>query len=315
MNWGWTMYLHRDDRELFCDIITTVSEKSGIDESIVEKDYYVTLILRELVERMPNIVFKGGTSLSKAHQIIERFSEDIDITFSEHIGKARRKKIKYNLMWSIGEDLGLPIDNWDNIESNKDYNHYDFTYESISKSGQNILIPYIKVETALMSYSFPTERREIKSIIYENMKKSDLKILNEYKMVPFSMNVQCLERTFIDKLFALCDYYMNNKPVRNSRHLYDIYKIFPYIILNEEFYHLVDEVRVHRNDMDIKFTPSARTTVDMVQIGKEIVDSNFYRRDYENSTRKLINEDVSYAEVIQCYNRIMNDVFFKSENV
>ena len=61
------MYLHKDDKELLRDIIVTVSERTGIDESIVEKDYYVTMILKELVQRNPNVVFKGGTSLSKAY--------------------------------------------------------------------------------------------------------------------------------------------------------------------------------------------------------------------------------------------------------
>ena len=53
------MYLHNDDKELLHDIIITVSEQSGIEESIVEKDYYVTLILKELATRNPNVVFKG----------------------------------------------------------------------------------------------------------------------------------------------------------------------------------------------------------------------------------------------------------------
>ena len=44
------MYLHKDDKELLRDIIVTVSERTGIDESIVEKDYYVTMILKELVQ-------------------------------------------------------------------------------------------------------------------------------------------------------------------------------------------------------------------------------------------------------------------------
>ena len=116
------MYLHKDDKELLRDIIVTVSERTGIDESIVEKDYYVTMILKELVQRNPNVVFKGGTSLSKAYHAIDRFSEDIDITFEEHLGEARRKKIKYQLLQPISEDLDLAIDNWKFIESDKDYN-------------------------------------------------------------------------------------------------------------------------------------------------------------------------------------------------
>lgn len=89
------MYLHKED--YFKDIVMDVSNRSGITDDIIEKDYYITLILRELARRNAEIVFKGGTSLSKAHHIIDRFSEDVDITFTEHIGSARRKKLKYML--------------------------------------------------------------------------------------------------------------------------------------------------------------------------------------------------------------------------
>ena len=87
------MYLHKDDKELLRDIIVTVSERTGIDESIVEKDYYVTMILKELVQRNPNVVFKGGTSLSKAYHVIDHFSEDIDITF----GRSQKEENKISV--------------------------------------------------------------------------------------------------------------------------------------------------------------------------------------------------------------------------
>ena len=89
------MYLHKENRELFRDVILVTSEKLGISEDIVEKDYYVTLILKKLSGIEYPAVFKGGTSLSKAFHVIDRFSEDIDITFTEHLGEARRKKLKY----------------------------------------------------------------------------------------------------------------------------------------------------------------------------------------------------------------------------
>ena len=106
------MYLHKDDKELLRDIIVTVSERTGIDESIVEKDYYVTMILKELVQRNPDVVFKGGTSLSKAYHVIDRFSEDIDITFEEHLGEARRKKIKYQLLYTYITLIYIILDNY-----------------------------------------------------------------------------------------------------------------------------------------------------------------------------------------------------------
>lgn len=97
MNWGWIMYLHKENRELFRDAILLTSQKLEVSEDIVEKDYYVTLILKKLSSIEYPVVFKGGTSLSKAFQVIDRFSEDIDITFTEHLGEARRKKLKYSI--------------------------------------------------------------------------------------------------------------------------------------------------------------------------------------------------------------------------
>ena len=90
------MYLHKN-RELFRDVILVTSQELEVSEDIVEKDYYVTLILRKLSTIEYPIVFKGGTSLSKAFQVIDRFSEDIDITFTEHLGEARRKKYFQNI--------------------------------------------------------------------------------------------------------------------------------------------------------------------------------------------------------------------------
>lgn len=303
------MYLHKDDRELLRDIIVTVSEKSGIEENIVEKDYYVTLILKELVKRNPNVVFKGGTSLSKAYQVIDRFSEDIDITFSEHIGEARRKKLKYKLLKPISEELGLLIDNWNKIESDKDYNHYDFVYETINEVEGNVLRPYVKLETALMSYSYPIEKRKITSIIYENLKDEAPEIISEYGLEPFWMNTQSLVRTFIDKIFAVCDYYMNGKATRNSRHLYDIYKLYPYIIMDGEFRNLVEDVRKHRANLDIKIAPSAKADVEILQKVKEVMKTKFYLNDYESSTMKLISDDIEYDKVIQCYLEVMQMLF------
>jgi len=100
------MYLHRD-RETFKDIIEQAADSSGRTPAVVEKDYYVTLILKLLSEQLSQCVFKGGTSLSKGFHVIDRFSEDIDITFNEHIGESRRKKLKNVVLKGISEELGM----------------------------------------------------------------------------------------------------------------------------------------------------------------------------------------------------------------
>ena len=72
------MFLH-NDKELFQEVIVSAAEDLGLVVPIVEKDYYVTMILKKLSIWCPECVFKGGTSLSKCHHVIDRFSEDIDM--------------------------------------------------------------------------------------------------------------------------------------------------------------------------------------------------------------------------------------------
>lgn len=75
------MKLHMD-RFSFLNIIGLVHEVSGIREDILEKDYYVKLLLKEISDKQKTLpaYFKGGTALYKAQKSIRRFSEDIDLT-------------------------------------------------------------------------------------------------------------------------------------------------------------------------------------------------------------------------------------------
>lgn len=73
---------------------------------IIEKDYYVTMLLRVLAEKIPYIVFKGGTSLSKCHKVIKRFSEDIDITIDMLLSQGQKKRFKQVIV-ETAEELGL----------------------------------------------------------------------------------------------------------------------------------------------------------------------------------------------------------------
>ena len=93
----------------------------------------------------------------------------------------------------------LPIENWDKIESDKNYNHYDFRYESVLPARKEFLYSYIKVETALMTYAYPTEKRQIDNIIYTYIKDTDYDIIAKFGLIPFEMKAQSLVRTFIGK--------------------------------------------------------------------------------------------------------------------
>ena len=311
-NWGWTMYLHKENKELFRDIISIVSERKNVTTDIVEKDCYVTMILYLLSQKEIEIIFKGGTSLSKAYGVIDRFSEDIDITFKEHLGESRRKKLKYNILKPIAEDLEIEIKNWKDIESDKNYNHYDFYYNSVSdNSNFSGLSPFIKLETALMSYSFPTERRQISNYIYDTLKNEEPELIKKYNLIPFEMSVQCINRTLADKIFAVCDYYLQGKAQRNSRHLYDIFKLLNYVEIDEEFVELMMKVREHRKTVGEKIAPAANENVDILQLAREIYDSRFYENDYHNTTENIISDEIDYSIVIERYIQVVKELFEK----
>lgn len=92
------MTLH-EDRKSFEEILIQTSKYFNIDVSIIEKDYYVALMLKQLANSIPNLIFKGGTSLSKCYHLVERFSEDIDLNIetSKHPTDSERKSLSNSI--------------------------------------------------------------------------------------------------------------------------------------------------------------------------------------------------------------------------
>ena len=304
------MYLHKENRELFRDAILLTSERLGVSEDIVEKDYYVTLILKKLSTIEYPIVFKGGTSLSKAFHVIDRFSEDIDITFREHLGEARRKKLKYKILKPIADELGLVIRNFETIESDKNLNHYDFYYESVVGDRViNAIPPYVKLETSLMSYSFPTEEKALGNYILDVLGSEEEELIKTYDLETFPMRVQSLNRTLIDKIFAVCDYYLLGKDRRNARHLYDIYKLTEHVEIDETFLKLVNEVRLHRINMGNEIAPAAKLDVNILEVVQKICDEDFYKEDYRETTLKLISDTLAYEMLKNHYLELIKKIF------
>ena len=304
------MYLHKENRELFRDAILLTSERLGVSEDIVEKDYYVTLILKKLSTIEYPVVFKGGTSLSKAFHVIDRFSEDIDITFTEHLGEARRKKLKYKILKPIADELGLVIRNFDSVESDKNLNHYDFYYESaVGDRVINAIPPYVKLETSLMSYSFPTEEKELGNYILDALGSEEKELIETYDLETFPMRVQSLNRTLIDKVFTVCDYYIQGKDRRNARHLYDIYKLTEHVEIDEAFLKIVNEVRLHRIEMGSGIAPAALLDVNILEMAQKICDEDFYKEDYRETTLKLISDSLDYEMLKNHYQELVKRIF------
>lgn len=201
------MNLHYN-KEIFEELIVAASNELGIPTNIIEKDYYVTIILKALSEKISDMVFKGGTSLTKCYHILDRFSEDIDLA-------------------------------------------------------------------------------------------------ERYDLMPFDITTQTIERTLVDKVFAICDYYLQGKIENHSRHLYDIYKIFNVLNDTEQLTNLIPEVRAVRSRLSI--CPSANDGVSVTNILNEIIENQVYRNDYDNITMGLLFIPENYDTVIQGIKQIVEN--------
>ena len=160
-----------------------------------------------------------------------------------------------------------------------------------------------------MSYSFPTNECMISNYIYDQLKDLDPDLIQKYQLQPFSMRVQALERTMIDKIFAVCDYYLLNRPKKNARHLYDIYKLQKHIKIDSTFLNLVKEVSAHRCSLGDKIAPSAKNTINIQTLASEICQSDFYAQDYADTTVFMISDGIRYETVKSNYINLVNQIW------
>ena len=298
-------YLHKD-KETFLQAINLVANKNGIVPEIVEKDYYVTMILQGLAKRMDYIVFKGGTSLSKCHKAIKRFSEDIDITIDKTLSQGQKKSVKENIV-EIADEMGLEIPNLDDIRSRRDYNKYILTFDSVLDSKDESAVPsQVLMETSYTTVSFPTVIMPVHNYIGDMMVEEAPSYIETYGLSPFEMKIQGIERTFIDKIFAICDYYIQGKTAKHSRHVYDIYKLFPKVE-SQNLKQLYEDVRNVRKLSPI--CPSAADGVDVKALLQEIISKEVYKSDYQLITEKILEEVVSYDTAIKTLERIVNSAW------
>lgn len=300
-------YLH-ENREEFTNAVNLASEYFHILPIIAEKDYYVTMILRELSERQGFIVFKGGTSLSKCHKAIKRFSEDIDITIDSRLTQGQMKKLKESIK-AIAEQLGLTIPNIDDTRSRRSYNRYTLEYQSVLSEPDDAVRTAVLMETSFAEVSFPTVVLPVHSYIGDMMAEEALEELEKYRLNPFEMKVQGLDRTLADKVFAICDYYMQDRVKKHSRHIYDIYKLLQIVPLTEEFTELVKEVRSVRAMTNI--CPSAQSDVNVPEMLNYLIENEIYKEDYETITARILEEDVSYDVAIEAVKKIAASGMFE----
>jgi hypothetical protein len=304
--------------------------------AVIEKDFWVcwTLnLLNEIPELKGNITFKGGTSLSKAWGLIERFSEDIDIAINRKIfgqepphgaenatsntqRKSRLEELEDKNATFIKEVL-LPILH-EKIAGH--LNPADFTLRLIGKGNEvNIefeypgtlknelggLLPVVLIELVPRADEIPNEERKITPIIYEVFED----LLGEGS---FNISTLTPERTFLEKLLFIHETLegFNKGSERKSRHYYDLLKlykagVFERIKNNRELLQMVVEHRqtfFRYNTLD--YTGILSNGVRVLPKKESWTD---WRGDYTRTAVMIYNNIPSFEELMSFAEQLENE--------
>jgi hypothetical protein len=206
----------------------------GLRPAIIEKDYYVTEALRIIAATAGDrIIFKGGTSLSKGWNLIQRFSEDIDIfldpaAFEPCLGKRSIDRELKRLRDLIG---GHPALTFLENESRTvgGFGRADrFLYEQ-HFGGAGEVAPHVLVEAGTASGREPTAVIELRSYVGQFLHQKGLSLGAEDEAA-FSMRLLHFRRTFVEKLFAIHSKVellkRDGRPLgAYARHYYDLFQL------------------------------------------------------------------------------------------
>lgn len=223
------MKLHLDT-DAFQTLLLDQSEKNYIRADVLEKDYFVSLILQELSEKQKEnplpAYFKGGTALYKALKRIRRFSEDIDLTVFVEDCPSNNQKQK-RLEEATKKYTSLPRNEADPAnKTEKGAITTVYNYDSVVEVDREDTLQRfekVKIEATSFTISEPHDPLEIAPLIFENAGLEEREILHDqFEVGPFRVETIRLERIFIDKVFAAEFYFGRNELKETAKHLYDL---------------------------------------------------------------------------------------------
>ena len=308
MNSNW-LTLSKERR---IEILNQATELTGLPSVAIEKDWWVTMALNASfsLPYSKNIVFKGGTSLSKGWNLIERFSEDIDLAidrkffgFDGDISKTQIKNLRKQscefISTSFLADLTKILTEWKAIDeckliaqpvkdSDKDPQVIEIQYNSVIDTSE-YLPQRVLIEVSSRSLMEPIEERQINSILSENFPQQN------FATFPFAIPTVLPQRTFLEKVFLLHEEFSQETEKiridRLSRHLYDLEKLMDTehgieALKNIDLY---NNIIAHRE----KFTPLrgldyVNHIPSKISILPPQVVVKGYERDYEAMTSFMI---------------------------
>lgn len=223
------MNLH-EDNEAFSEFVQLAAETFGLPQVYVEKDYWVTKSLKHLSQsaHVDDVVFKGGTSLSKAYRLLHRFSEDIDLAVfkGDKSNNALKNQIK-DVETVVTQSLTYLEDDERESKGSK-FRKTVYQYpRSIDGEEFGQASPDLLVEINAFTQPEPFEKRELKAFIAEVLaEKEQEDLIGQFGLHGFSINVLSVKRTLVEKMLGVIKDSYQDDPIvelsRRIRHLYDI---------------------------------------------------------------------------------------------
>lgn len=259
------MKLH-ENKALFQDAVSATAQFKGLRDIYIEKDYWVTLALHTIFtsEIGSQTVFKGGTALSKCFNIIDRFSEDIDMVVLRHDGESDNQLS--NKIKKIGKAIEsvLPEIEVEGITQKRGMNRktahsYAKMYEGNFGQVRDLII----LEATWLGHFEPHTMAIIQSYIADMMiHTNQTAFIQDYNLQPFPVRVLTKERTLCEKIMSLVRFSFSETPIADLnnkvRHIYDIHKLLEdettrQFFNSEEFEKLLlkvanDDVKSYRNN-------------------------------------------------------------------
>ena len=323
-----------DDRKT---MIQAVVQEKPIDEVSAEKDWWVTAVLYALFHTSVSeyLLFKGGTSLSKGWDLIQRFSEDIDLALSrdyflniKNLSCANcASNTQIHKLREVGQDfllgefkieldnklkeLGLDVNVFgenevldengepSKVPHDKDPSVLYVQYQSLYDVKTPYAIPVIKIEISVLSMSEPFEMRRISSLIEQAYKGEDVDS-------DFVQTIRTVSptRTFLEKAFLLCEEYQRDKPrtYRMTRHFYDLEKLEKTLYGERAFndpllYHEI--VRHRRKFYHVGYVDYDKELPSSIQIVPSETLMPVYEDDYNSMKKSFIYGDsLNFSELI-----------------
>jgi predicted nucleotidyltransferase component of viral defense system len=250
--------LHHDIK-LFSETLRAASQHLDIKLEFVEKDYWITLVLSHLAKSkyVDESVFKGGTSLSKGFNLIERFSEDVDIAIINDKGKTGNeiKTIIRTIEKEITPDLKeLQMDGVTSKGSR--FRRTVFEYVPTEKGNAN---NKLIVEINSFANPFPYQRLTIQSMVFDFLiQTKNEKYIEQYNLQSFEVNVLCKEQTLLEKMVSLIRFSFKENTLESIsekiRHFYDLYYLNQHpecieFVASDSFKKQFDTILQHDREM------------------------------------------------------------------